>query len=118
MTQLALFLIQYGLAFVFVWTGILILRNVDGWADMLQDSWAREYLPASPRAVMMVVAWFDLLVGVWLALGVWLWIPALAAALHLLQVLLVKGIMGPTYRDVGLLLMALALFVSVAPFFS
>lgn len=109
-------LIQYGLAFVFIWTAVLIFGNVEGWADLLRKSWVRNFLPVEPALIMRGVAVFDVLVGVWLVTGIVLWIPALLAALHLASVLLVTGIMSPVYRDVGLFAMALALFIHSASF--
>jgi hypothetical protein len=58
---------------------------------------------------MQATALYDIAVGVWLFIGVPLWIPALLAAIHLVLVLVVSGIMSPSYRDVGLLAMAVAL---------
>jgi hypothetical protein len=115
MENLPLVLLQYGLSFVFVWTGILIFKDTPGWATMIEKSWVRNLLPFSPQTEMRVIAVFDLVVGAWLAVGISLWIPAALAALHLLSVLLAKGIMGPTYRDVGLLAMAVALALMTAP---
>lgn len=106
---LAFLCIQYGLAFVFVWTGVLIFKDVPSWASALEKSWAKGLLPAPASSLMRATAVFDIVVGIWLFTGIALPIAAVLAALHLTQVLVVTGIMGPSYRDVGLLGMAAAL---------
>jgi uncharacterized membrane protein YphA (DoxX/SURF4 family) len=113
--ELAFLLIQYGLAFVFVWTGILILKDVPSWAKSLEESWAKKLLPASSESLIRATAVFDIVVGIWLFTGIALWVAALFAALHLTQVLLVRGIMGSEYRDVGLLAIAIALMLYSYP---
>lgn len=52
-----------------------------------------------------------MVVGVWLIVGGWVWLPAMLAALHLVQVLVTTGINGGQYRDLGLLGGALALMI-------
>ncbi|HYD93649.1 MAG TPA: hypothetical protein VEB18_04340 [Candidatus Paceibacterota bacterium] len=111
MITLAFPLVQYGLAFVFFWTGVLIFRDVEGWANLIRNSWIRAMIPDAVLTIKMV-AIFDLVVGVWLATGLFMPVVSGLAALHLLSVLLVVGIFKPTYRDIGLLAMALALFVA------
>jgi uncharacterized membrane protein YphA (DoxX/SURF4 family) len=106
---LAFVCIQYGLAFGFVWSGVVIFKDVPSWASALEKSWARNLLPAPPASLMRATAVFDIVVGIWLFTGIALPIAAAVAALHLLQVLVVTGIMSSSYRDVGLLAMAVAL---------
>jgi uncharacterized membrane protein YphA (DoxX/SURF4 family) len=113
--DLAFILIQYGLAFVFVWTGILILKDVPSWAKSLSESWAKKFLPAPAEKVMRATAVFDIVVGIWLFTGIALPLAAFLAALHLAQVLVVRGIMGSEYRDIGLLAMAIALILYSYP---
>jgi uncharacterized membrane protein YphA (DoxX/SURF4 family) len=106
--ELAFLITQLGLAFVFVWTGILIFMDMPSWTGIIEKSWVKNFVPSAHFA-MQATAVFDIIVGAWLFSGIVLWIPALLAALHLVSVLLVTGIMGPSYRDVGLLAMAVAL---------
>jgi hypothetical protein len=102
-------IIQVGLAFVFAWTGFLILKDTSSWAGILRGSWINRFLPVAPEKIMRGTAFFDIAIGLWLLSGLYLWLSALLAALHLLSVLLVTGIMAPSYRDVGLLAAAVGL---------
>jgi uncharacterized membrane protein YphA (DoxX/SURF4 family) len=113
--ELAFMLIQYALGFVFVWTGILILKDVPSWAKSLSESWAKNYLPASAETLMRGTAVFDIVVGIWLFTGIALPLASFLAAFHLVQVLVVRGIMGSEYRDIGLLAMAIALILYSYP---
>lgn len=115
MTDLALYLLQYGLAFVFVWTGVLILKDVPGWAGIIRSSWASRFIMGTPESSMRMTAIMDIVIGLWLVSGLWLWLAALVAGLHLITVLLVTGIMSPAYRDVGLLTACIALMLSTVP---
>lgn len=112
MTSLALFIVQIGLGITFALTGVLILRDDDAWAHMVPD-WFATYLP-SVRTFMIGIAWFDLLVGIWLMSGYFVGIAAVVAAVHLLGVLVATGrhSFHETYRDIGLLFAAVALAVS------
>ena len=114
MTDIALLILQWGLGLVFIWTGILIFRDVPGWAGIIDKSWVRGFLPSS-RLTIRAVAVFDIVVGAWILTGIALWIPALLVALHLASVLLVTGIFTPAYRDVGLLAIAISLVLMYAP---
>jgi hypothetical protein len=107
--QIAFLCIQYGLAFTFVWTGVLIFKDLKTWASIIEKSWIGKWWPFPAESSMQATALYDIAVGVWLFIGVPLWIPALLAAIHLVLVLVVSGIMSPSYRDVGLLAMAVAL---------
>src|SRR5262245_18496579 len=105
----ALFLLQAGLGFVFIWTAVLIFGDVAGWASVIEKSWVKKLVPLSPRTTILATAVFDIVVGVWLISGFMVWWAALIAAFHLVAVLLATGIFAPSFRDVGLLATALAI---------
>ncbi len=115
MTAIAFLFIQYGLAFVFVWTGVLIFKDVPSWASAIEKSWAHTLAPAPAQSLMRGTAVFDIVVGVWLLTGMALPFAAIVASLHLVQVLMVTGIMSSSYRDVGLLCMSIALALYTWP---
>jgi len=116
MVPTAFLVIQLGLAFVFVWTGVLIFKDTPGWADIIRNSWVARFLPMSPESAMRGTAVFDIVIGIWLLTGAFLWLSSLIAGLHLITVLLVTGIMAPSYRDVGLLAAAAGLTLYAFPY--
>lgn len=115
MIPTAFLIIRLGLAFTFVWTGVLIFKDVPSWAGILRNSWIIRFLPTSPESAMRGTAILDIAIGLWLLTGVFLWVSSLAAGLHLISVLLVTGIMAPSYRDVGLLAAATGLLLYALP---
>lgn len=108
---LSILILRLGLGITFVLTSILILKDDDKWAHMVPD-WFAKYVP-SVRTFMIGTAWFDLLVGIWLLSGYFTGFAAIVAAIHLLGVLIATGhhTFHETYRDIGLLFMAVALAV-------
>ncbi len=113
--EFAFILLRIGLAFTFFWTGILILKDLKEWSKAAKGGFKEKIIPFSPEAVMTFVAIFDLIMGIWLLSGLYLWLAALLAALHLITVLIVSGLWNPAYRDVGLLAMAITLVIYDLP---
>lgn len=105
----SLLLLRIGLGITFVLTGVLILKDDDKWAHMV-PRWFAQHTP-SVRSFMIATAWFDLVVGAWLMSGYFTGIAAAIAAIHLLGVLIATGkhTFHETYRDIGLVFMAVAL---------
>ena len=106
--NLPVILLSLGLAFVFVYAGAASLMHPLEWIG---------YIPGfvgklvNPDAALKGIAIFEILLGIWLVIGKY---RKIAAAL---SVLLLAGIILAdrkefiiTFRDVGLLLAALALF--------
>lgn len=108
---LSIHILRLGLGITFVLTGILILKDDDKWAHMVPD-WFSRYV-SSVRSFMIATALFDLAVGGWLISGYLTSLAAVVAAIHLLGVLIATGrhTFHETYRDIGLLFMAVALAV-------
>src|SRR3989344_6315582 len=104
-------IIRVGLAITFLWVGVLIFRDLAGWAGFLLP-WAQDLLPIPPVQAMMIVAVFDIVVGGVLLVGVWVWHSAMAAALHTALVLIVARIDPVTVRDIGLMAASFALAVA------
>lgn len=104
-----LLILRIGLGVTFTLTGILILKDDDTWAHMV-PGWFSKYVP-SVRSFMIGTALFDLAVGAWLLSGYVVGLAALVAAIHLFAVLLTtsRHAFHETYRDIGLLFMAIAL---------
>lgn len=111
MTQLSIYILRIGLGITFFLTGVLIIKDEDKWIHML-PSWFSKYLP-SARSFMIVTAWGDIFLGVWIISGYFTGIAAALAALHLIGVLIVSGKdeFHEVYRDIGLLFACIALAV-------
>ena len=106
--------LRVGLAITFLWIGVLIFKEPEAWEGYLQP-WAAGLLPVPLAQAMFATAILDIVIGVFLLAGVFTWLAALAAALHLAIVLAVSGITDFTVRDIGLLAGALALMIDSWP---
>ncbi|MBW3537909.1 hypothetical protein KY386_00275 [Candidatus Parcubacteria bacterium] len=113
-TALAVNLLRLGLGGTFILTGYFILRSDDKWTGLVLP-WVKRVWPLPLRASMITTALYDIAQGVWILSGVGLWLAALLAALHLIQVLVSAGVNDVTYRDIGLLLASLALAALTLP---
>jgi uncharacterized membrane protein YphA (DoxX/SURF4 family) len=105
--QTARHILRIGLGITFLWIGLLIFRDPEGWTGFLRP-WVANLLPA-PREAIQLTAVFDFLLGVFLLANFFTTLAAALAAIHLLLVLIVSGINDITVRDIGLLAAALAL---------
>lgn len=107
MSRSSYHLLRVGLGITFLWVGVLIFREPDGWGSLVFP-WIASLLPASLHGTMLSVATIDAAMGLLLLLDMWTWYAALLASAHLLMVLLGTGITDITVRDIGLLAAALA----------
>lgn len=108
MKESAYHILRVGVAITFLWIGILIFKEPQGWGGYLQP-WILPFLPFSIKEVMISTAIFDILVGAFLLIDYYTFFAALLGFLHLVIVLTVSGINSITVRDIGLLAAALAL---------
>lgn len=104
--------VRIGLGITFLWIGVLIFKNPDGWANFLLD-WFVRLLPVSPVSFMKDVSFLDMGLGVLLLLNLFPKAVAAICALHLIGILISSGITDVTIRDVGLLGASIGLFLSV-----
>jgi len=104
MANISIIILQVGLGFTFVITGVLILQSRDKWVHMLPVFVRKRYSKPVLRLFMVGTALYDLFNGAWLVSGFLLGYAALFAALHLLVVLLStsRHTFHETYRDIGL----------------
>ncbi len=108
------YLLQIGLAIVFIGIGIMILQDPVGWAALIQP-WAAKLIPGSIISTMKETAFLDVGVGILFLIGPIVWIAALIGSVHIAVVLVTTGITTITIRDVGLLAAALVLFIETVP---
>lgn len=102
MSRSSYHLLRVGLGVTFLWVGVLIFREPDGWGGLVFP-WVAHLLPTPLHGTMLLVATLDATIGLLLLLDAWTWCAALLAGAHLLMVLLGTGITDITVRDIGLL---------------
>src|SRR5688572_27498154 len=100
--------LRLGLAAVFLWIGIDIVRHPDAWIGYLPSS-----LPfnLTRELALRLNAVVDMAIGILLLAGRLRRLTSLLAVLHLLGIIVVHGIDQVIIRDVGLLGAALALLL-------
>ncbi len=114
MTKTSYHILRVGLAITFIWIGVLILKSPESWGGYLQP-WAVDLLPMSIERAMIGTAFFNIVVGTLLLVDSFVWLAALAGAVHIIIVLTVSGITDITVRDIGLLAAAIAIIIESLP---
>ncbi|TAL49264.1 DoxX family membrane protein [Patescibacteria group bacterium] len=114
MKKISFLILRIGLAIVFIWIGISILKNPEAWGAFLKP-WALALLPIPLKEAMLGTAILDLVIGGLLLSNTLIWLAALLGSIHLLVVLITSGIDDVTVRDIGLLAATLALFIEFLP---
>lgn len=99
------------MAITFLWIGILILKDPQGWGGYIQP-WLVNLLPFSAKHIMLSTAMLDITIGILLLIDYLTWQASLIGALHLVTVLVASGINAITVRDIGLLAGCLSLFIA------
>ena len=114
MKKVSFHFLRVGLAITFLWIGILIFKNPGAWGGYLQP-WAAGLLPIPLSQAMIGTAILDITIGAFLLFDFLVWFAALVGAIHLVIVLTVSGITDITVRDIGLLVVALAIVIDSLP---
>jgi uncharacterized membrane protein YphA (DoxX/SURF4 family) len=114
MKKTSFHVLRVGLAITFLWIGVLIFKNPESWGGYLQP-WAAGLLPIPLEKAMIGTAILDIVIGVFLLIDFLPWLAALVSAIHLIIVLTVSGITDITVRDIGLLVVALAIMIDSLP---
>lgn len=111
MNNRALLVLRIGLGITFIWIGALIVQEPEGWAGLIRTE-LTQFMPVDPAAMMFNTGILDIVLGLMLILGIWLWVAGLIAALHMLVVILTIYAGDSTARDVGLMAAGLAIMLS------
>lgn len=114
MNDLALLILQVGLGITFICTGFFILTDKKHWTDMILPR-AERFVIGSKKTTMILVGVYDIFNGIWLITGILVWVAALFAALHMIQVFFAAGFDDVTYRDFGIMTASLALAIATFP---
>lgn len=102
------FLIRLGLGLVFIYAGVYKLFDPASWAGFIPHWFTRII---SGDVFLPLLGVFELILGVMLILRLYLALVSLLAFSELFIILLVYGISDTTFRDFGLLMATLALFL-------
>ncbi len=101
-------LLRIGLSGVFIYTGISIITSPGRWIDFLPD-WIETLI--SSQTFLTAYGTLELALGILLLLGIFLPIISFLTFLNLLVIMIFAGIGDITFRDFGLSMAALALFI-------
>ena len=100
--------LRLGLGFVLIYAGASILANPESWIGYVPQ-WVGKI--AAPETFLMAHGVFELILGVLMLTGFFLPIASLILFLDMGTILLFYGVDDVTFRDFGLLMSALALFL-------
>lgn len=114
MRKTSFHILRVGLAITFLWIGILIFKNPEAWGGYLQP-WATGLLPIPIVQAMIGTAVLDIIIGALLLIDSFVWLAALAGAIHIIIVLTVSGISDITVRDIAILSAAIAIMADSLP---
>lgn len=101
-------ILRLGLGGVFIYAGISIITSYGRWVEFLPD-WT-SYI-ASNQNFLITYGIIQLAIGILLLTGFSLPITSFIAFLNLLLIMIFSGVGDTTFRDFGLSLALLALFV-------
>lgn len=110
MNKSAFHILRVGTAITFLWIGVLIFQDPQGWGSYMAP-WVVDLLPISVKNVMILTAILDTVIGLLLLTEIFVWRAAVAGAVHIGMVLIVSGINEGTVRDIAIIAGAIALAV-------
>ena len=109
----SVFIVRIGLALVLLWFGIDEILNPEDWFGYV-PSYISSNLPFSLDFFISLNGIFEIIIGVFLLIGLYTRIIAFIAALHLLSITIAVGYNEIGVRDFGLTMMAISLIFSGA----
>lgn len=100
-------LVRYGVGLVFFLFGISQLIN-----PILWIAWVPQFIPFAPKVVVIINGIFDLLIGGFLILGLFLRFFSFIGIIHLIAITASVGYNDIGIRDFGILLALIAVFIN------
>ncbi|HEY4496552.1 MAG TPA: DoxX family membrane protein [Candidatus Paceibacterota bacterium] len=101
-------ILRLALAFTFLWSGLSSLYSPENWIGFVPD-WIELFIAKDIFLTVHSVA--EISLGIGFLIGLWTPIFSLIAFLALISILIIAGIDDITFRDVGLVALALVLFL-------
>ena len=102
------FLITFGLGLTFIYAGVDALANPANWIGYIPQ-WTSVIMPR--EYLLAAHAMFELLLGIMLIAHLYLHAVSFIVACDIAIILLISGVDAVTFRDFGLLMAAIALFI-------
>lgn len=102
MEKYALPILRFGIVSLFLWFGISQVMSAENWIAWVPE-WPIDLTGLSAQSIVLLNGWFEIVLGIFLALGFYTRVAATLLALHLLFVAYEIG-----YNDIGVRDFALA----------
>lgn len=99
---------RLGLAFVLLFAGISILSNPSDWIGFVPE-WMDNFIPR--ETFLQIHAYFEILLAVLTIFNKWPKILYAVTALDMLSILIFYGVDSVTFRDIGVLALAVGLWL-------
>jgi len=106
------YLINTGIALTFLYAGISALTHPYDWIGFVPNF--VKILPVGKPTVLMAHSIFEMLLAIWILSNKWVKWAGLIAALDILSIVILNGLgaLPITFRDIGLVFMAIYLGVA------
>ena len=105
--------LRLGIAVVFLWFGFSQLKNPGSWTRMMPE-YVQSIMPLSPNTLIYINGLFEILLAIFLLLGIYTRASSLLLSLHLLHIVTIVGYGAVGARDLALALAAFAIFLNGA----
>ncbi len=104
-----LLFLRLGLAFTFLYAAIASFIDPNSWVGFL-PSWIKNIIDGN--ILLTIFSVYEIILGLWLIYGKWLYYGSILAVLTLFGIVVTNiGAFDLVFRDVGLLLAAIALML-------
>lgn len=102
--------LRVGIGGTLVYAGTSILVNTQNWIGFV-PRWLTDFSGISVETLLIIHGVFELILGLFLIFGFFLKISSLLSFFDFFSIIVLAGIDLVTFRDFGLLMAALALFI-------
>jgi uncharacterized membrane protein YphA (DoxX/SURF4 family) len=101
-------ILRYGLAFLFLWFGFSQFFDTGNWISWVPQ-WATAFSGLDAEDIVLANGALEVILGSFLAIGIWVRWSAFLLALHLLLIVFEIGLTPIGVRDLGLFFASVAL---------
>lgn len=101
-------LLRLAVAFPMIWAGVHQMMNPTDWIGFVPP-WLGSFI--APEAFLTIHSVFNIVIGIGLLIGFWRVLFSATAAASLASIVIFYGVDDVTFRDVGLAIVAIVLFL-------